>query len=335
MINKQINLKFLISNFKYLFVVFAYLFICLFFNLSKTNAQQVSLSITPPLLETVIKPGKSIMVAYRVENLGDPAIITAKILPFEARDHFGNIRLKKEFDGPVRFSLDNADLQLEQPFFLKTGDSQQLLLRIRLPEGTPDGDYYYTLLAETTEPKSQEGIGSTSAKVSIGSNILITVTESGLVEIKPKIILFSTLGGWKIRQNLKIYDTFDKISLISLVENKGKNMIKPEGEITLTGNFGENIKYDIIPKNIIAMSQRMIEASGPGEFVKPASLIMSGFFVGLYRLSTKLTFGENSPTVFASTSFLALPFKLTLGLIVVIIVSIFIIKRNSNSENED
>jgi len=327
MINKQMNLKF--------FILFFYLFIFLFVYSGVVIAQQVSLSISPPLLELVIKPGKSIMVAYRVENSGDPVILTSKILPFEPKDNLGNIRIKKEFEGPVRFSLDNADLQLEQPFFLKTGDSQQLLLRIRLPEGTPEGDYYYTLLTEAAPPKSSEGIGSARARAAIGSNILITVTESGSVEVKPRVALFSTIGGLTLGQDLKIYDSFDKIPLILIVENKGKNMIKPEGEITLKGNFGEEIKHDVIPKNILSLSQRLVEATPSAQFEKPVSLVLSGFFVGLYRLSTKLTFGENSPTVFASTSFLALPFKLIIGLIVVIIITILVIRKFSKNEDED
>jgi len=48
-----------------------------------------------------------------------------------------------------------------------------------------------------------------------------------------------------------------------------------------------------------------------------------------------LTFGENSPTVFASTSFLALPFKLIVGLIVVIIITTFVIRKFSTQEDED
>ena len=75
------------------------------------------LSISPPLLELFIKPGKAIMIAYRLENLGDPTFLNLKILPFEAKDNLGNIRIKPEFEGPVRFSLDNADLTLDQPFF--------------------------------------------------------------------------------------------------------------------------------------------------------------------------------------------------------------------------
>lgn len=318
-----------------IFLLFTYHFSLI----TSSYAQQVSLSITPPLLETFIKPGKSIMIAYRVQNLGDPTVLTAYILPFEARDNLGNIRLKKEFEGPIRFSLDNADLQLNEPFFLKTGDSQQLLLRIRIPEGAPVGDYYYTILAETGEPKSLEGVGSAKAKATIGSNILITVTENGLIEVKPKIILFSTLGGIRIRQNLRVYDTFDKIPIVSVIENRGANMIKPEGTITLTGNFGEGMKYDILPKNILAMSQRLVEATSSSQlasnYQSPVTLTLSGFFLGMYRLSANYNFGENSPTLFASTSFIALPFKLVAAIFIVVILSIFIIKKFTPREDED
>ena len=140
------------SKFKSLFTFYFLLSFLTFAFLLLTfpiHAQQVSLSISPPLLELFIKPGKAIMVAYKLENLGDPTFLNLKILPFEAKDNLGNIRIKSEFEGPVRFSLDNADLTLDQPFFLKTNDSQQILLRIRIPENITDGDYYYSLLAET------------------------------------------------------------------------------------------------------------------------------------------------------------------------------------------
>ncbi len=306
---------------------------------SNVIAQQVSLSITPPLLEVVIKPGKSIMVAYQVKNAGDPTILSTKLVNFEPKDNMGNIRLKSDLRGPIRFSLDNADIELERPFFLKTGASQQLLLRIRAPEGAPNGDYYYTLLAETTPQTGNQGIASSHAKATIGANILITVTDSGIVEIKPKVILFDLLNKINIfGKKINIYDSFDKIPLVVIVGNKGKNLIKPEGKITMTGNFGEKLDYQIIPKNILSESERMVEATPSAELVfedRPVSLVVSGFFIGVYRLSTQITFGENSPSVFAHVSFFAFPFKLLFVLVVVIIITIYIIKRFLKKEDED
>lgn len=337
--NKKLRIKFT-------FLVF---FLILYFMIypSFIKAQQVSLSITPPLLELVIKPGKSIMIAYQVANHGDPILLTTKVVNFEPKDSLGNIRLKDDLRGPIRFSLDNSDIELERPFFLKTGESQQLLLRIRAPEGAASGDYYYTLLAETTPINNPDRLTGTKTKASIGSNILITVTDSGIVEVKPKVVLFEILNKLNFfGKKINLFDSFDKIPLIFILENKGKNLIKPEGKITLTGNFGEKIEYDIIPKNILAESQRLVEALPVGTQATfssqlntnhplPVTLTISGFFIGLYRLSTQVSFGENSPTVFANTSFYAFPFKLLGGLILIIIIVIFIIKRFSQNETED
>lgn len=329
MINRQINLKFKISNFKLFFIIFAYLFICLFVYSGDVCAQQVSLSISPPLLELFIKPGKAVMVAYRLENQGDPTFLNLKILPFEAKDNLGNIRIKPEFEGPVRFSLDNSDLKLEQPFFLKTNGSQQILLRIRVPENITDGDYYYSLLAETTPPTAGEGIGSARAKATIGSNILVTISNSGNIDIKPQVILFSTKGGFG--QGIKIFDSTDKIPVTLVLGNKGKNMIKPEGQITLKGSLGETARYEIIPKNILAESERMIEAT-PSAQIGEDSLILSGFFFGKYNLSTQISFGENSPTIFGSTIFYAFPFKISIGIVLAMAIAFFIVKRRKNDD---
>lgn len=303
------------------------------------QAQQVSLSINPSILELIIKPGKSIMVAYQIKNAGDPNILTTKLVNFEPRDNLGGITLKNNLSGPIRFGLDNADLELERPFFLKTGSSQQLLLRIRAPEGAPSGDYYYTLLVETTPQNNIEGVANTQAKASIGSNILITVTESGIVEVKPKVVLFQFLDRFSIfNKKINIFDSFSKIPLVFIIENKGKNLIKPEGKITLKGNFGEKIEYQIVPKNILAESQRLIEATPSAQIVyknKPISLLLSGFFIGLYRLSTQVTFGENSPTIYAYANFFVFPFKLIIILLIVIVITINIIKNRQRDEDED
>jgi len=329
------NLKFKII--KYFLVLIILNFSFLIFNLNETNAQQVSRSITPLILELVIKPGKSIMIAYNVKNYGDPVILTAKLVNFEPKDNLGNIRLKNDFSGPIRFALDNSDIQLERPFFLKTGASQQLLLRIRAPEGAEGGDYYYTLLTETTPINNVDGTTGSRAKASIGSNILVTVTDSGVIEIKPKVVLFKILNKMNIfGKKINLFDSFDKIPLLFILENKGKNKIVPEGKITLTGPFGEKMNYDIVLKNILSESQRLIEATPSYQLVtnyqQPTTLVLSGFFIGPYHLSTQVTFGENSPTVFANTRFFAFPFKLIVGIIFVITVTVIIIKRFSSQE---
>lgn len=341
--NNQMNFKFQTSNFKLFFV---YLLICLFVYSAKVNAQQVSLSIYPTLVNSTIKPGKSILVAYRFENLGDPAVFIARILPFSPKDVLGNLKLENKFAGPIEFSLDNADIVLNEPFFLKSGQNQQLLLRMKIPEGASNGDYYYSFIVQSVPPPTFEGVSSSRAKVSIGSNILLTVTDSGNIDINGKIALFDLLPRYKLNlfgQTLRMFDSNDKIPVVLIVENKGINLIKPQGEIILKGNFGEKARFEILPQNILAQSQRLLSAT-PSAIIECApqskekaclvdsTILLSGFFIGRYSLSTNFNFGQTTANLFASTSFLALPFKFIAVLLVAMISGIFIWKRIKEGE---
>ncbi len=311
------------------------------------SAQQITLSLSPPHLELVAKPGKSVLIAYDLQNLADPTIMTATVLPFIPKDNLGNIQILSQFQGPIRFSLDNSDLQLDKPFFMKSHDRTQLLLRIRVPEGAPNGDYYYTLLASSQPPTNASGGSASLARATIGSNILITVTESGSVEAKGKIVLFDLLGGYKIPllENTKLFDSSSNIPVVLLVQNEGKNFIKPQGRITLKGSFAETATYDILGQNILAQSQRLIQATPSAELncdntksetacLHPYSLLLSGFFLGKYNLSTAINFGEGVPNVFAATAFIALPFKFLAGILLAIIIAIIVIKRFRKTDED-
>lgn len=331
-----------------LLIIFGFVVTCYMLSTTWTQAQQISLSVSPPLLETVIKPGKSILIAYTLTNFGDPAILKTYALPFEARDIRGNISVKSEFEGPIQFGLDNANIQMNQPYFLKSQASQQLLLRIRVPEGAPEGDYYYTLLSETEPPPTLEGRMGSRARASIGSNILITVTESGKVDLQGKISLFDVLTHNKISffgRSFKIFDSGDVVPVVLRVQNRGKNFFKPEGTIELRGNFGEKATYSILPQNVLSQSERLLTATPSASIdcdekknsktcSSSHSLLLSGFFLGSYKLSTTVNFGEGTPNLYASASFIALPLRLLIGLIVAIgVISLLILKFRKSSSN--
>ncbi|MCL4374493.1 hypothetical protein M1523_01390 [Patescibacteria group bacterium] len=313
---------------------------------SLVNAQQTTLSLSPPLLETIIKPGKSIVVGYRLENLADPVIVKAMVRPFRPQDNTNAITIQPTLTGPIAFTLDNADLQLEEAFFLRTKENRQLLLRLTVPTDTPESDYYYTLIVQTQPPPQTEGSTTSRSQMTIGSNILVTVTATGSVDIKGKIALFTVVPRYRISllgKNWNIVDSQDRIPLIAVVQNIGKNVIKPQGEIILRGNFGEKASYDVTPKNVLAQSQRILSATPTltvdcqNQPTDPlcqtaSSLVLAGFFVGQYNLSTTLNFGESTPNLYAATTFIAVPFRLLLAVGVVILISLVIIRRSKKEK---
>lgn len=307
-----------------------------FFTAKKIYAQKLTLSISPPLTELTIKPGKSVLIAYKLTNYNDPVVVKTYLRSFVPADNFGNVKIENNALGPIRFQLDNSELSLNQPFFLKTNDSQQLLLRIRVPEGAPEGDYYYTFFAETNPQPASAGSITGRAQALIGANLLITVTQTGSVDIKSGIALFDTLDGLSIKEKIKIYDSSQIIPVVLIVKNMGKNLIKPQGTIELIGRLGGKTSYQILPQNILSQSQRQLIATPSANinYKKPTSLILSGFFIGNYQLTTKINFGEGTPTLYAKTSFFAFPFKLLAGLITILIVVFFIIRYLSKKETD-
>ena len=226
------------------------------------SAQQITLSMSPPIVEILVKPGKTLLIGYTVQNLGDPTALSVKIRTFSPQGDYGEMHIDPELISPIRFSLDNTDMQFEQPLFMKTRDTVQALVRIRVPEGTPEGDYYFTVMAET-EPAPQIGGSSTSvAKATIGSNLLLTVTKSGRVEVKGRIALFQITPDFTFRmfgREYQVVESGRKIPVDLVVQNLGKNRIKPQGEVVLRGPLGQKTAYSLFSQNVLADSSRLLE----------------------------------------------------------------------------
>lgn len=298
-------------------------------------AQQVTLSISPPLVETIIKPGKTILVAYTISNLGDPVVLSSDVRPFEPLGLYGDLIVQDDFTGPVRFSLDNSNIKLGDKFFLQSRNGQQLLLRIRIPEGTPEGDYYYTFYVQNDLGKPIEGSDAAQSQALVGSNILITVTESGQMDVGGSIGKLDVVPRYSFTlfgTNFNVFESSDVISIQLILQNTGRNLIKPDGVITLSGTFGENAAYTILPQNILSQSSRMVTATPSAvleadSHTEKASLYLKGFFFGKYKATADVAFGFGGERTQRSVEFYAFPFKLILAAGAAFLLTIVVVRR--------
>jgi hypothetical protein len=310
-----------------LFLIF--LFTAVFILIQNTaNAQQVVLSLTPPIVEALIKPGKSILIGYTFQNQGDPTAMSVKMRTFSPKGDYGEMSIDKDIQSPVRFSLDNTDMQFDQPFFMRQRDTKQALVRIRVPENTPEGDYYFVFLAETEPVPSIGGTTNSLAKASIGSTLLLTVTENGMTEVKSRIALFNIVPDFTFTFFGKKYNVVESSTPIPvhlIIQNQGKNLIKPQGAISLRGGMGQKTEYPLIPQNILTESSRLIKATGGVSARPEQSLVISGYHIGAYSLSASVSFGENTPQLFANTSFIALPLRFLIVLASIVFASVLIV----------
>lgn len=299
------------------------------------RAQTFSLSIYPPLLEVMMMPGKSITQAYKLTNTGETTVINTQIVTFEPADELGNIKLVNSNQWSVTnenspitnwFSFDNANIALGKPFTLASGKSQQIILRIKVPENTREDDYYFTLLF-SSKPGERIGQSATQEVGVIGGNILLTVSRDGKPLKKGEIIEFRLRRkGYSLTG---LIDSLDKPEFILRVRNTGKAYFKTFGKIEIGGLLGQKGELPILPENILVNSTRRLSGSCPGETEEekiPCPLIFAPkFLIGPYRAKVIMNLDEGGPEISATTSFLALPIKAIIGLLTALVL-LFIIK---------
>lgn len=301
---------------------------CFMIQASSVHAQQVTLTVSPPIVSVIVKPGKTMLIAYDLRNGGDPVIILPHVLPFVPSLRTGEMLFKNKPGGPIEFSLQNTDHALNKSFFFDSNKHVQLLLQITVPETTPEGDYYYTFLNQTQTAGEQQATGPT-ASAAIGSTLLITVSESGATSADAHISTFTVKPRYRLNlfgHIINIIESNDKVPVLLNVFNNGKNAITTSGTLALQGNFGERAHYDLSPMMILAHSGRDIVASDSANTIKAAATL-KGFFIGSYGLSAQVLVNEDAQTLLATTKFYAFPIRLTIAMLIVLAIASFIISR--------
>jgi hypothetical protein len=299
------------------------------------QAQSLSLSLWPPVLEAMIMPGKSITQAYTIANAGQDTVIDTQIMRFEPSDEFGNVTLRGLTSSEVRplFNFENAKLSLGVPFRLKSGNSEQVILKITIPEDCPEDDYYFTFLF-STPPAAKIGQSVAREAGTIGANLLLTVSKDGLPLRKGEITEFSLSRCRKLPLfNLCLLDSLEPVEFVLKVSNTGRAFWKPFGVIKISGLLRQSAEIEIMPENVLTKASRQLHGQcQAGEEIYPCPLIWQPkFLFGPYRAQAELAIGnsQNLPAqagnkITQDLTLLAFPFKLSLALLLVFGVIIFI-----------
>ncbi len=287
----------------------------------KAAGQTVSLSISPPLFEAMIAPGKEVTQSFIFINNASEQIFSTNIYYLTSEDEFGNVTLGKnlkEYD-PNNFSswftLLKPTIPFGGKFFLPRGASQEIILKINIPQETPEGDYYFTLVFETVSEGQIKSQGSFT-KAKIGTNILISVTSSGQPEKTGQIVAFKAP---------KIIDSLQKFHYLVTIANTGKTFFKPQGEIIVKPTFGREIKLSLAPLNILSLSKRQIPC------IKDEALIRCNpqqkVYLGFYKATLKFKPDETSNTYEATRLTFAFPFTLLLAFALILVILRLLIRK--------
>src|SRR3989344_4110080 len=184
------NIKFSVFNFKFS-ILYLFLLSSILYPLSSllfpspVLAQSLSLSITPPLLEVMIKPGKTVTSDFRLTNHSDATIVTMAVVPYDNQGPSDSA----DFQPEEWITLLNTDVSFLQPFLLKEGEEKQLTVKFSPPPDIEEKDYYRAVTFSTSS-RSFEQSSQTDISQTITAIMLITVTSGEGLNKQSKITMF-------------------------------------------------------------------------------------------------------------------------------------------------
>ena len=287
------------------FSLLASYFLLLASSRSPVSAQSLSLSLTPPVVELMIKPGKTTSQTFVLQNSGDDTKVNIQIIPFNE-------------NGLILDSLKETVnwLEIVEPsssFVLKKGEQKNIVLKVSPGADTKEQDYYQALTFKTS-PLSERRNSQSNIEQRVSALILMNVTSSG----SPKSAEIE-------RFNLPtVIDSFEGVDIDIRVKNTGQSFFHTNGNIFLKGALGE-VKYPIIPQIILAGRERQLLLDYKDQRK------IKGFFLGKYSLKADFVLDEGNIKISEEQSFFAIPYKLILVILPIIII-IYLIRKKINRQ---
>lgn len=324
---KMQNSECRMQNYKVKIILFIISFIILnsrFLILNSiAHAESLALSISPSILEVMIKPGKSITQLYKLTNNAEKVIVTPRLLQLGENGIIEDDKYERE----KWISILSNDIEFDKPFILEENKQAEFLLKISPPAETDEKDYYRVLVFTTT-PNLATDTTMTSFVQNLAAPVLLNVTKTGILQRSAQIIRFDVP---------KVVDSFDAFRTNIYLKNTGSNYFRPTGKITLAGPIGRG-STDIIPQAILSgQTKKLVTGQEPPSNLPEQTLYLPGFYLGKYTVDLTLALDEGNNTIKEVKTFYAIPWKAGVFLLVVGLVlskSLRLLKPNKKKDGQ-
>jgi len=293
--SQNYNNKYKLITFVSFFLTFN--FALLTFNLRHATAQSLSLSISPPLLEVFIKPGKSITQKYKLTNNGEPTLISLKLA--ELNEYGINL---ENSSSDKWISIIDSDIVFNLPFALENGQAKEFVLKIQPSSQLKEQDYYRALVFSTESSYSGQTTASTISQ-NLVSPVLITLTSTGQVNKAAKISRFEIP---------RFLDSFGPLKVNIFIENIGNIYFRPNGDISLEGPLAKG-NFKIEPNIVLPETLKILKTASSLDMEN--TLNLPGIYLGKYNLKVGFTLDEGNIRIDQTRTFYALPWKAGLFLL--------------------
>ncbi len=283
------------------------------------EAEEISFSITPPLLIIKTSPLQVVEREFIIENNKDtPLTLTIEPRTFTTKKTtHGEVLYnssKPEIFNNLSFSDENG---LTETINLSPKQKKQLRLRLTVPEQTKEQDYYFSLLFTSEDNKvdqiqqPNESIAQTQLHASLAMHVLLSIlnTTKPNKDNLPK-------GNIKTFKTPVLTDS-TPVSFALNIENTDRHVFSPVGTVLIRNVFGQAVGRINIPQNhILAYTNREFDFMWRD----------SGNF-GPYSAELTIALSDQGPLFKRTIWFIVVPFRVLFAFCVTIAILFLILSR--------
>ena len=266
---------------------------------------QRSLVISPPTITENLDPGDQKEGLMKITNRGNtPITFKAVVRDFIVQDTVGTPILITDNLAKAKYSASAWVGVYPNTFTLPAGKTQTINYYIQLPPDARPGGRYAAVVYEPQDRIGVEGTG-TGVETHIGSLFIFRV-NGDIIENASVTNFAASKSFWE----------YGPVTINSQILNSSDSHIKPVGAVIIKNLFGATVATQPLPEhNIFPEAKRDFE-----------NTLGKKYMVGPYTAELRATYGDaNDKTLFASTTFFVLPWKIAAIALLVVIVAILLI----------
>lgn len=257
------------------------------------NRQSVqSVEISPPTQELDVIPGNTHTIRAKIRNTSDQTLpISVRLQDFTASGEEGQIALVEKSN----YAITQWSSVLDPSFTLKPGETKEVEAVLNVPDNAAGGRYgsfVFTVGGEQTQ----------------GTNAALAqeVASLFLVRIQGEAQEQMFIQEFRSPRFLE----FGPVQFSIKLRNEGNVHVKTQGLVNVTDMFGNRVTDIVVkPTNIFPDAVRILTPS-----------LDKKLLFGQYKATAILYYGEKNETLVATTTFLAVPVRILIGIAIVLFI---------------
>lgn len=298
-----------------------------FFGLTTLRAQDESpgngMRITPIRKEFILTASQSDSYEIEVTNVSTGDMNIAIVVnDFESDNATGQPKL---LVGPGESSTHSLKSFVKVPssISLKPGETKKVTVDVTVPDNAAPGGYFGVVRFQAGGRGATANAGDVALNASVSSILLVSVPGQ-----TNELLNLSSIQVLKNNEAGTFFETAPESVAIRL-ENAGNTIVKPFGRVTIKDwRSNEVYSYEfngsLIRGNVLPESSRVFE--------DPISNIGR---IGRYTVEANLSYGDGGGNIlYGSTTFWVVPWRLLLGIMVLLIALIWVATRGIKLYNK-